>query len=134
MLVKFTDVGTPKQAKNGKMVRDVMAEGWPGPKGAWDKTCAAMDSFRAGDSAEVELDPSGKYINSVRPQGAPAPTSQGFPGGKGYASKSFTPDPEKNAAVYTSYALDLLKADKAKTPAEAVDMVFATRALVKGKL
>ena len=134
MLVKFTDVGVPKQAKNGKMVRDVMAEGWPGPKGAWDKTCAAMDSFRAGDSAEVELDPSGKYINSVRPQGTPVPT-----GGSGYSKggsgkPAYVPDPEKNAAVYTSYALDLLKADKAKTPAEAVDMVFATRALVKGKL
>lgn len=132
MLVKFTDVGTPKQAKNGKMVRDVMAEGWPGPKGAWDKTCSAMEAFRAGDSAEVELDPSGKYINSVRKQGEAAPTSGG--GGKGYASKSYTPDPEKNTAVYTSYALDVIKAVPKITPAEAVDLVFAVRALVKGKL
>lgn len=133
MLVKFTDVGVPKQAKNGKMVRDVMAEGWPAPKGAWDKTCAAMDAFKNGDSAEVDLDPSGKYINSVRRPGEAAPT-QSFSGGKGSFSKSFTPDPEKNTAVYTSYALDVIKAVPKMTPTEAVDLVFAVRALVKGKL
>lgn len=131
MLVKLTMVGPVTVARNGKNVRDIMAEGWPEKKSAWDKTADAFNNFTAGQQVEVELDKTGKYINSVRNPGEAAPT-----GGSGYGKKSsgFTPDPEKNAAVYTSYALDLMKADAKLTPADAVDKVFATRALVKGKL
>lgn len=134
MLVKLTMVGPVTVARNGKNVRDIMAEGWPEKKGAWDLTAKAFDGINAGDSVEVELDRSGKYINSVRRPGEAAPTTGG--GGSGYGKKTsgFTPDPEKNAAVYTSYALDLIKNNGKLTPQEAVDLVFATRALVKGKL
>lgn len=132
MLVKLTMVGPITVARNSKNVRDIMAEGWNEKKSAWDKTAIAFDAFKAGDQAEIETDASGKYINTVRRPGEAGPI-----GGSGYGKKSsggFTPDPEKNTAVYTSYALDLIKANAKMTPAEAVDMVFATRALVKGKL
>ena len=131
MSVKLTMIGPVKYSdKAKKNFREVMAEGWGENKSAWDKTCAEFDKFKPGDEVDCTISDNGKYINFVTAKGG-----QPFTGGKTFSKggfqKTFTPDPEKNTSVYTSYVLEHCKGQK---PEEAVAYVMKVRSLVDAAL
>lgn len=138
--IKITFLGEVKTSpKSGKPFREVGADEFNGErKAAFDRTCEAFAPFKVGDEVEVELSANGKYINTVQKVGGSGVPTQGS-GGKGFSKGGFSrgggfqPDPEKNAAVYTKYALDFMAANKSSVK-EAVDTVFAIREAVKGRL
>lgn len=138
-VVKLTYIGTMQTRPDGKVYREVGAEQWNGEKKSAWKTAPMFNDLKVGDEVDILLDEkSGKYINKVTKAGNPTPGFGGTGSSKGTFSgagkPAWQPDPEKNTAVYTKYALDAMEAKLATKPEEAVALVMGLRKLVNAAL
>ncbi len=133
-MAKLEFIG-PVSNRNGKNFRAVKIDGVE--YSAWDRIAADLDNWHVGDECSTKISENGKYLNGIYRAGG-ARTGGSATGARPYSGggsgKSWVPDPEKDAGVYTRYAMDAILQGKFKEIPDAVDFVFNIRKAVKKKL